>query len=207
MDKMSKIEKRYFSYIIVSFILCGLMSLLVGCNDKIVENEVQASQTDKQTQEKQEQKVIPSFSVATYNTPFIEFEYPKLWDDSDDVQNYGDKDTIKVIVGDEENATCITVKQIFDKNIQSADQSRTQFIIMCDSMQSIEYLDKTSYLNKNIAILEGVVYGKSEIRAKEYFWNDGKGKTYQIEISSENDNWDNIKEVIQVFEQSLKFKK
>lgn len=195
---------------LILLLLCFIL-LLAGCSSPATTQVDKSEQTAKV--EKQEVKaepkvaITPSFETTEYNTPFIEFEYPATWDDSDQVQKYGDKDTIKVIVGDINNATCITVKQIFDKNINSADKARTNFINICDSMQSIEYVDKTSFINGNIAILEGIVYGKSEIHAKEYFWNNSKGKTYQIEISTDNDNWDDIKEVIQVFEQSLKFKK
>jgi hypothetical protein len=159
----------------------------------------------KTNQIQHKNKIVPSFEVKQYSTPFISFLFPCSWDDSEKVQGYGDKDSIKVIVGDTKNATCITVKQKFNKTITSAKQARTEFINICDSTQSIKYIDKTSIIKDNIAVLEGIVYGKSEIRAREYFWNNGKGKTYQIEISSDNNNWNNLKEVISVLEQSLKF--
>ncbi len=203
-------RKKYLNNRFLMLLLLLLTLLLPGCTDNEIKTLTEPKQQDTVKQSEgvktPEQKIIPSFSIKTYSTPFIEFDYPADWDESDEGYFY-EKDTIKVIIGDMEKGTCITVKQKFDKSINSADQARTEFIELCDSMQNIEYIDKESFLNGNIAILEGIVYGRFEAHAKEYFWNNGDGKTYQIEISTNNDNWDNLREIIQVFEQSIKFKK
>ncbi|MDD4528133.1 MAG: hypothetical protein PHF25_08935 [Candidatus Margulisbacteria bacterium] len=69
-----------------------------------------------------------------------------------------------------------------------------------------EFKDSTSIINGKIAVCDYVYWGSITLRFRNYFYTDGSGKIYTASIVAFSDNWDNIKEVVQVFEQSLKFK-
>ncbi|MCE5220064.1 MAG: hypothetical protein LLF98_02050 [Clostridium sp.] len=201
MDKLTKIEKRYFSYILVAFILSGILSLFVGCNEKAKIN-TQVSPVVEQTNQKQtqpKQKIVPSFPVTTYNTPFLTFDYPKNWIEDKEITS---PNLVIGLVNPEDGLNFIYISKLNTSETKLQNVVKT---IKLSGMYDTKIINQ-GYLNQQCYYTEYYINNNPITHNKRYIYqiND---TFYRATIGIEDSKWEGFKEVIQVFEQSLKFKK
>ena len=198
-------------YLISTLILILTISfLLSGCTPKEVNTINNAVKAKQENKIKDKKNIIPNFRVKEYSNPNISFLYPANF--KEDASKYLGNDNPVIFkvdnFADNEDITdnmIIIVGKLKDPKIKISEDIRKQYIDS-DKELDIKVIDDKSFLNNNIAIYECINYEKGTSRIKRYFYAVGNGKYYIISISTNKDNWDNIKPIIDVFEKSLKFK-
>ena len=197
---LNKNFKRYFSYIIVSLVLSSFVCLLSGCKDGVVVGS-----------EKIENN---SLSVKTYSSPFLEFNYPSNFELDPNGFKLSDMDTVVVYKGyikepyNDNNVVYIVVGRGNSTTIKTSIEARDMALSQLMNLISegkCELKDK-GVIKDNIATLDAVNWDTIPTRMKNYYYMNGEGRLYIATIFSYNDNWDVISQVVQGFEQSLKFK-
>jgi hypothetical protein len=108
----------------------------------------------------------------------------------------------------EQPLTSITIKRLdieMKDSAKDVEDAKSKYIDYCNPIQQIEVLDNERYLTNNIGVLEAKAYqGTSVFHCNNYIHVKGT-QIYCLELTTDEDNWDNIKEIVQVLEQSLEF--
>lgn len=223
--------KKIIAVLLLALFLCGCSNAekvsLPASNSQSTEEQATNSQNTETAKKITPEKEIitPSFETKTYETSFIKFDYPASWFENQFnenyvlycVSNYPDptsydlsdtKQLEKYNKLTEQPLISITIKRLDIEMKDSAkdiEDAKSKYIDYCNSIQQIEVLENEKYLTNNIGVLEAKAYqGTSVFHCNNYIHVKGN-QIYCVELTTDEDNWSNIKEIAQVLEQSLEF--
>jgi hypothetical protein len=217
--------KKTIAILLLILLMCGCSATEKVSQPASNSLSVEEKETTQETKKPTSEKITPSFDTKTYETSFIKFDYPASWFENQFnenyilycVSNYPNPDFYdlsdpkqlekhKKII--EQPLTSITIKRLdieMKDSAKDVEDAKSKYIDYCNPIQQIEVLDNERYLTNNIGVLEAKAYqGTSVFHCNNYIHVKGT-QIYCLELTTDEDNWDNIKEIVQVLEQSLEF--
>lgn len=179
-----------------------LILLVSGCSNssQTVKTQSELSKQPEQIiqQLPVEAKISPSFPTKKYDTPFIEFLYPADWVESKE-NNY--PNLIIALTNSKNNWDYLFIDKLNTEYVNLEDVIKnTQLSIYFDTK-----IINEGYLNPQCYYFEYYTNYNPVTHDKKYFYQS-KDSFYRIGIGTEDSRWNDLQELVQVFEQSLIFK-
>lgn len=169
---------------------------VVGCKETVKDTSTQNLQVSNQSQ--QEQKTTPSFPIKTYNTPFLTFNYPASWEEDKEITS---PDLIIGLINPNDKLNFLYIGKLKTSETNLENVINTTKL---SGMYDTKVINK-GYINNQCYYTEYYVNYNPITHNKMYIYQSGDS-FYKATISIEDSKWENFKEVVQVFEQSLEFK-
>ena len=189
-------------YLIILLCLTLLLGV-AGCKETTLQ-DVEAKQL---LQDK-------NYSFSTYSSPYLEFKYPSNWELDDGNMEIPDMDTVVVYKGyikepfDNNNMAFIMIGRRNDINVKTSVEVRDIALDKLDNLikKGKCELKGKGIINENIATLDSINWDNNPMRMKTYYYSNGKDRYYIACFCVYNNNWDDSKDILKTFEQTLKFK-
>jgi hypothetical protein len=213
--------KKIIAVLLLALFLCGCSNADKASQpvSNSTSNEATTEIAKKTTPEKE--KITPSFKTETYETSFVKFDYPAGWFELNsngkgalfsvsnwpDPYSYDLNQIEEVRKYTEQPLILLSLHRldiVMNTTAKDISEAKEKYIDFSEQSYEIEVLGE-GLLNDNIGVMECKSYGGVRIYHEKVYIYIKDNKIYCLELTTDGDNWDNIKEIVQVLEQSLEF--